>query len=194
MPSFGEERAYCFAHVRWTFSFPTNNSRMPWPTFLKLCPHNRPEQQRSPIETGFKVKMTGDKYAKNISDCLINNFPKWISSSYFVQLILNWFMQFYKTSVTKKSLGGIMFYRHLLLFFWMIAWRNRSKYLSFESMEIKLHLSNYYEWEDVSRLPIKKTKFSLARFPQKFPEEPIKLPSLMYSWLLRVSLLNRPIV
>jgi len=32
----------------------------------------------------------------------------------FVQLILNWLIQLYKTSGTKKSLGGIMFYKHLL--------------------------------------------------------------------------------
>ena len=36
------------------FSFPINNSRMPWPTFLKLCPHIRPGQQMNPIDFGVK--------------------------------------------------------------------------------------------------------------------------------------------
>ena len=45
MPPFEEERAYCCVHVGWsvslpvTFSFPINNSRTLWPTFLKLGPH-----------------------------------------------------------------------------------------------------------------------------------------------------------
>ena len=67
--------------------------------------------------TGLKVKVTGVKCAKNISDCLSNNFPKWMSSSYIAQLILNWLIQLYKTSVTKKSFKGhIMFYKHLVSF------------------------------------------------------------------------------
>ena len=33
-----------------TFLFPINNSRTPWPTFLKLCPHIPPGQQRNPID------------------------------------------------------------------------------------------------------------------------------------------------
>ena len=72
MPLFEEERAYCFAHVSQsylsicpsvTFSFPINNSRKLWPTFLKLCPPIRP----GPIDygvTGSKVKVTGVKSAK----------------------------------------------------------------------------------------------------------------------------------
>ena len=32
--------------------------------------------------TGSKVKVTGVKCVKTVSDCLSNNFPKWISSSY----------------------------------------------------------------------------------------------------------------
>ena len=48
-----------------TFSFPINNSRTPWPTVLKLCPHIGPGQQRNPIDfavTGSKV--TGSNMSK----------------------------------------------------------------------------------------------------------------------------------
>ena len=54
----------------------------PWPIFLKLGPHICPGQHRKPIDpgvTGSKVKV---KCVKTISDCLSNNFSKWISSSY----------------------------------------------------------------------------------------------------------------
>ena len=115
-----------------TISFPINNSRMPWPTFLKrLTTHPswaakesywfwghwvKGQGQRGQIcqnrfqsitqkcldlpssnfvhtsvmgsrgtylidfgITGSKVKVTGVKCVKTISDCLSNNFPKWIS-------------------------------------------------------------------------------------------------------------------
>ena len=68
------------------------NSRMPWPTFLKLGPHIRPGQQRNPI--GFGI--TGSKVAISQNEFLLHTF---------VQLILNRLIQFNKTSVTKKSLG-----------------------------------------------------------------------------------------
>ena len=72
------------AHVGLSVCLSINNSRTPWPTFLKLCPHICPGQQRNPIDwiTGSKVKVTRVKYAKTVSDCLSNNFQKWISSSY----------------------------------------------------------------------------------------------------------------
>ena len=50
-----------------TFLFPINNSRMPWPTFLKLCTYICPGQQRNPFDygvTGSKVKVTRVKCAK----------------------------------------------------------------------------------------------------------------------------------
>ena len=52
---------------------------------LNPGPYIRPGQQRTPIDFGFtgsKVKLTGVKYIKTVSDCLRNNFPKWISSWY----------------------------------------------------------------------------------------------------------------
>ena len=71
MPPYEEESVYCFANVgrsvgpsvfcpSVTFSFPINNSRMPWPTFLVLCPHIHPGQQRNPIDfkgQGHRVKL-----------------------------------------------------------------------------------------------------------------------------------------
>ena len=93
-----------------TFSFLINYSRGPWHTFLKLCPHIRPGQQRNPIDFGI----TGSK-VNTVTDCLSKDFPNELLLHTLVQLILNWLIQFYKTSVTKKSLGGIMFYKHLLL-------------------------------------------------------------------------------
>ena len=66
-------------------TFQINNLRMPWPTFLKLSPHIHPGKQRNPIDIGVKmskVKVTKVKCSKTISNCLGNNFPKWISSSY----------------------------------------------------------------------------------------------------------------
>ena len=68
-----------------TFSFPINNSRTPWPTFVKLGPHIHPGWKMNPIDfgvTGSKVKLTGVKCAKTVLDCLSNNFQKWISFSY----------------------------------------------------------------------------------------------------------------
>ena len=85
-PPFDKERAYCFAHVGWSvwsvclsvcnlFLFPINNSRTPWPTFLKLCPL---------WFWGHWVKGQGHrvKCVKIVSDCLSNNFPKWVFSSF----------------------------------------------------------------------------------------------------------------
>ena len=48
--------------------FPINNSRTPWPTFLKLCPNIYPWQKRKPIDfgvTGSKVKVTGVQMCQN---------------------------------------------------------------------------------------------------------------------------------
>ena len=59
-----------------TFSFPINNSRMPWPTFLILCPQIRPVQQRNRVYfeiTGSKVKVIAVKYAKTNSEQLLKN-------------------------------------------------------------------------------------------------------------------------
>ena len=57
------------------FLFPINNSRTPWPTFLKLCPL---------WFWGHWVKGPGHrvKCVKIVSDCLSNNFPKWVFSLY----------------------------------------------------------------------------------------------------------------
>ena len=59
-----------------TFSFLINYSRGPWHTFLKLCPHIRPGQQRKPIDfwvTGSTVKVTRVKCAKTVSNQLLQN-------------------------------------------------------------------------------------------------------------------------
>jgi len=44
MPPFEEEMAYCFANVGLsvTFLFLINNSKLPWPSFLKCGPHINP--------------------------------------------------------------------------------------------------------------------------------------------------------
>ena len=65
-----------------TFLFLINNSRTPWPTFLKLGLHIHPRQQRNPIDVGSKVKVTRVNCAKTVSGCFSNTFTKWISSSY----------------------------------------------------------------------------------------------------------------
>ena len=139
-PHFEEERAYYFAHVgrsvcrsfcpSVTFSFPTDKWRTPWPTFLKLCPHIRGQQrntidlrslgQRSSVPKPFPINNSRTPSITFLKPCphirvwqqrtLIN----WFLLHTFVQLILNWLIQLYKTSVAKKNLGGIMFYEHLL--------------------------------------------------------------------------------
>ena len=92
-----------------TFLILINNSRMLWPTFLYLCPHIRPWQQRNPIDFGVTM-------CQNCFRLFKLQFPK---MNFFIHLwhILNWLIKFYNTSATKKSLGGIMFYNHLLLFY-----------------------------------------------------------------------------
>ena len=90
MPPFEVERAYGFVHVgrpicpSVTFSFPINNSRTPWPTPLKLG------QQRN-------------------QNCFSNNFENEFLHT-LVQLILNWLVHLYKTSVTSlvsQDLAGL---------------------------------------------------------------------------------------
>ena len=130
MPPFEEERAYCFAHVClsvWTFvtfSFSINNSRTPWPTFLKLSPHICPWQQRNPIDFGGQRSRSS---GSNLSE-LFQIIKVTISQNEFLhtfaQLNLNRLIQLYKTSVTKKIFrahGGIMFYKHLLFYFDCVA-------------------------------------------------------------------------
>ena len=56
--------------------------------------------------TGSKVKVTGVKCDKTVTDCLSNNFPKWVSFYTFVHFILNWLIQLNKSSVTKKAVRG----------------------------------------------------------------------------------------
>jgi len=55
--------------VSLTFSFPIKSTRTPWPTFLRLCSHIRPGQQRNPIDCGVigsKVKVTQVKCTKTV--------------------------------------------------------------------------------------------------------------------------------
>ena len=86
---------------------PINNSRTPWPTFLKLGQSIRLGQRRIPLDfgvTGSKVKVIGVKYAKLFQIVISNNFPKWFSSSFDLSSGTKHLWQ-------KKSLWGIMFYK-----------------------------------------------------------------------------------
>ena len=100
-----------------TFSFPINNSRTPWPTFLKLGPHIRPGQQKNPILGSLdqRSRSPGSNVSKTVSDWLSNNFPK--MNIFFIHLCnLFWtdLSSFTKHLCQNKSLGGITFYKHLL--------------------------------------------------------------------------------
>ena len=98
--------------------FPIYNPRMPWPTFLKLGPHIRAGQQRNPIDfgvTGSKVKVTRSNVSKLFQIVELTISQNEFLLHTFVQLILNWLIQFYKTYVTKISLEGITFYKLLVL-------------------------------------------------------------------------------
>ena len=158
---FKEERAYWFAHVGLlvclsvrpsvTFFFPINNSRTPWPNFLKLVPHivlgsretililgSLGQSSRSPRsnvpkpfpsitwecldlpssnlvhtsildsrETLLFFGSLGQRSPGQIcQNGLSNNFKNEFLLHTFVQLILNWLIQLYKTSVTKNTLGA----------------------------------------------------------------------------------------
>ena len=92
--------------------FPINNSRTI--TFLKLCPHIQVWQQRTLLILGSKVKGTRVQCSKTISDCLSNNFPKWISSSYICATYFELTYPVVQNICDKKNLGVIMFYEHLL--------------------------------------------------------------------------------
>ena len=73
---FGEERAYCFAHVGQsvspfvTFLFPINNLRTLWSIFLKLSPHNRPGQQKNLNDFG-----TLDQRSRSPGSNVPKSFP-----------------------------------------------------------------------------------------------------------------------
>ena len=83
-----------------TFSFLINSSRTPWRTFLKLCQHIRPQQQRNPIDLWVKGQGHRGIICQNR---LSNNFENEFLLHTFVLLILNWLVQLYKTSVTKTG-------------------------------------------------------------------------------------------
>jgi len=109
-----------------TFSFPINNSRMPWPTFLKHCPNIRPGQQMNPIDfevTGSKVKVIGVKCVKTVSDCLSNNFQKWISPSYICATYFELTYPVLQDICDKKNFRGHnvwQIFLVLLLFVWTL--------------------------------------------------------------------------
>ena len=65
-----------------TFSFPINNSRRPWPTFLRICPPIHPGQQMNRVKCVNIISVSQNEFLLHT----------------FVQLSLNWLIQFYKTS------------------------------------------------------------------------------------------------
>ena len=91
-----------------TFSFPINNSRTPWPTLLKLCPHIRLEQQRNPIDFGQRSRSSGSNVSK------LQQFPKINFFLHLCNLFWTDLSSFTKYLWQKNSLGGIIFYKHLL--------------------------------------------------------------------------------
>jgi len=54
------------------------------------------------------------KCAKTVSDCLRNNFPKWISSSYICANYFKLTNQVVQNICDKKTLGSIVLYKQLL--------------------------------------------------------------------------------
>ena len=65
---------------------------------------------------GLNVKVTKVKCSKTLSNCLSlnNTFPKWISSSYICATYFERTYAVWPNICDKKSIGGIMFYEHLL--------------------------------------------------------------------------------
>ena len=99
-----------------TFTFPINNLRLPWSTFLKLCPHICPGQQRNSIDfwvTVSKVKVIGVKCAKTVSGCLSNNFTKWISSSYICVTYFELTFPVVQNICDKKNLYGALCFTNI---------------------------------------------------------------------------------
>ena len=93
------------------------NSRTTRPTFLKLGSHIPPWQQRDHIDsvvTGSTVKLTWVKCLKTVSDCLSNNFPKWMSYSYICATYFELTYPVLQTICDKETLGGLMFNKHFL--------------------------------------------------------------------------------
>ena len=89
--------------------FQINNSRTPWrPSLLKLCPHIH-----SILVSRWTLLIFGSlgQRSRSLGSNIQKLFP----------IILNWLIQLYKTSVTKTTLGGIMFYNisRLFLYSWV---------------------------------------------------------------------------
>ena len=105
-----------------TFLFLINNCRTPWPIFFKPGPHIHPRLLRNPIRiTGSKVKVTTVKIASS-----------YIWATYFE--VTNPVVQ---NICDKKNLGGILFYKHLLLFHALLV---------FYSMLYKKEYSKSWYW------------------------------------------------
>ena len=110
--------------------FPTNTSRTPWPTFLKLSPHISSVQQRF---WGHWVNGQGHlgQMFQNHFKVFSNNFPKWSSSSYICASYFKLTFPVVQNICDKKALGGIMFYEHFWLTFkfrfTQICWPSKSR-------------------------------------------------------------------
>ena len=76
-----------------------------------------------------KVKVTKVKCSKTISNCLRNNCPKWISSSYICATYFELTCPDVQNICDKKSFRGIMFYKHLLFYRWLS--KTLAKWVSF---------------------------------------------------------------